>query len=38
MQTKDLSRDSVLGLAVAKGYDRDAMSAEMDAASGCRSA
>jgi protein-disulfide isomerase len=32
MQTKDLSRDSVLGLAVAKGYDRDAMSAEMDAA------
>ena len=32
MQIKDLSRDAVLELAVAKGYDRDAMAAEMDAA------
>jgi protein-disulfide isomerase len=32
MQTKDLSREAVLGLAAAKGYDRDAMAAEMDSA------
>ncbi len=31
MQSKDLGRDTVLGLAAAKGYDRDAMAAEMDA-------
>ena len=32
MQTKDLSLDTVLKIAAAKGYDRDAMAAEMDAA------
>lgn len=32
MQSKDLAAESVLNLAAAKGYDRDAMAAEMDAA------
>jgi protein-disulfide isomerase len=31
MQSKDLSRDTVLQIAVANGYDGDAMAAEMDA-------
>jgi protein-disulfide isomerase len=32
MQSKDLSRETVLSLAAAKGYNRDAMAAEMDSA------
>lgn len=32
MQSKDLSREAVLGLAAAKGYDREEMAAEMDSA------
>ena len=32
MQSKDISRDTVLKIAVAKGYDADAMAAEMEAA------
>jgi protein-disulfide isomerase len=32
MQSKDLSRDTVLKIAVAKGYEADTMAAEMDAA------
>ena len=32
MQSKDLTRDTVLNIAAATGYDRDAMAAEMDAA------
>ena len=34
MQSKDLSRDAILGVAVKQGYDREKLSAEMDAALG----
>ena len=32
MQSKDLGRETILTIAAGKGYDRDALSAEMDAA------